>query len=150
MISQRDSKVNISVAEDSKKIAAAAKRDSLAMKTVSMLTLIYLPGTFVAVRFLPPPPNPRALFPPKNTYHPKDEITNQLKTSTKRPSSAPASSTSTAPRPTSSRICGGSIFSSAASSPLSPSASGSCTCDGEASTFEKRRSNSWRRPYDCS
>ncbi|MCJ1466914.1 hypothetical protein MMC07_005536 [Pseudocyphellaria aurata] len=48
MISQRDSKVNISVAEDSKKIAAAAKRDSLAMKTVSMLTLIFLPGTFVA------------------------------------------------------------------------------------------------------
>lgn len=53
IISQRDSKVNISVAEDSKKIAAAAKRDSLAMKTVSMLTLIFLPGTFVAVRFRP-------------------------------------------------------------------------------------------------
>lgn len=51
MISQRDSKVNICVAEDSKKIAAAAKRDSLAMKTVSMLTLIFLPGTFVAVCF---------------------------------------------------------------------------------------------------
>lgn len=55
MISQRDSKVNISVAEDSKKIAAAAKRDSLAMKTVSMLTLIFLPGTFVAVSVVSPP-----------------------------------------------------------------------------------------------
>lgn len=53
MISQRDSKVNISVAKDSKKIAAAAKRDSLAMKTISTLTLIFLPGTFVAVCFLP-------------------------------------------------------------------------------------------------
>ncbi|MCJ1260167.1 hypothetical protein MMC22_000026 [Lobaria immixta] len=51
MISQRDSKVNISVAEDSKRIAAAAKRDSLAMKTVSMLTLVFLPGTFVAAIF---------------------------------------------------------------------------------------------------
>lgn len=55
MISQRDSRVNISVAEDSKKIAAAAKRDSQAMKTVSMLTLIFLPGTFVAVCFVTPP-----------------------------------------------------------------------------------------------
>lgn len=52
MVSQRDSKVNISVAEDSRKIAAAAKRDSLAMKTVSMLTLVFLPGTFVAVCFI--------------------------------------------------------------------------------------------------
>lgn len=51
LISQRDSKVNISVAEDSKRIAAAAKRDSLAMKTISMLTLVFLPGTFVAVCF---------------------------------------------------------------------------------------------------
>ncbi|MCJ1271063.1 hypothetical protein MMC22_010962 [Lobaria immixta] len=51
MVSQRDSKVNISVAEDSRKIAAAAKRDSLAMKTVSMLTLVFLPGTFVAAIF---------------------------------------------------------------------------------------------------
>lgn len=52
MISQQDNSINLSVAEDSKKIAAAAKRDSSAMKTVSMLTLIFLPGTFVAVRYL--------------------------------------------------------------------------------------------------
>lgn len=52
MISQQDSRINISIAEDSKKIAAAAKRDSSAMKTVSMLTLVFLPGTFVAVRGL--------------------------------------------------------------------------------------------------
>lgn len=56
MTSQRDSNVNISIAEDSKKIAAAAKHDSLAMKTVSMLNLVFLPGAFVAVCFL--------LFPP--------------------------------------------------------------------------------------
>ena len=52
MISQQDNRINLSVAEDSKKIAAAAKRDSSAMKTVSMLTLIFLPGTFVAVSCL--------------------------------------------------------------------------------------------------
>lgn len=51
MIAQRDNKINISVAEDSKKIAAAAMRDSSAMKTVSMLTLIFLPPTYVAVCF---------------------------------------------------------------------------------------------------
>lgn len=54
MITQRDNKLNISVAEDSKKIAAAAKRDSLAMKTVSILTLAFLPGTFVAVNISSP------------------------------------------------------------------------------------------------
>jgi hypothetical protein len=40
--------VNILAAEDSK-IAIAAKRDSTAMKTISVLTLVFLPGTFVAV-----------------------------------------------------------------------------------------------------
>jgi hypothetical protein len=49
LISQRDSKINILVAEDSKKIALAAKRDSTAMKTISVLTMVFLPGTFVAV-----------------------------------------------------------------------------------------------------
>ena len=49
LISQRDSKINILVAEDSKKIAMAAKRDSTAMKTISVLTMVFLPGTFVAV-----------------------------------------------------------------------------------------------------
>lgn len=94
MISQRDSRLNISVAEDSKKIAAAAKRDSLAMKTVSMLTLIFLPGTFVAVilpfsfcyflpfYFLPKsPPSPPHLL-PQNTKnqlnpHPPPKQQNQ-------------------------------------------------------------------------
>lgn len=52
MISQRDSNINISIAKDSKKIAAATKRDSLAMKTIAILTLIFLPGTFVAVCFI--------------------------------------------------------------------------------------------------
>jgi hypothetical protein len=41
--------VNVLVAEESKRIAMAAKRDSAAMKTISILTLVYLPGTFIAV-----------------------------------------------------------------------------------------------------
>lgn len=49
LISQRDSKINILIAEDSKKITMAAKRDSAAMKTISVLTMAFLPGTFVAV-----------------------------------------------------------------------------------------------------
>lgn len=49
LISQRDSKINILIAEDSKKITLAAKRDSTAMKTISVLTMVFLPGMFVAV-----------------------------------------------------------------------------------------------------
>ena len=109
MISQRDSKVNISVAEDSKRIAAAAKRDSLAMKTVSMLTLVFLPGTFVAVCFL-------VLCPLVTSIFHLQPMSKQAEIKTSRPSSAPASSTLSEPRPTSSPICGGCILSSAASS----------------------------------
>ena len=49
-IAQKDSKVNVEVARDSKEIAAESKRDSSAMKTIAVLTIIFLPGTFVAVR----------------------------------------------------------------------------------------------------
>ncbi|KAG8534040.1 uncharacterized protein KY384_000883 [Bacidia gigantensis] len=49
LISQKDSRVNLSVAEDSKKIAAATMNDSKAMKLIALLTLVFLPGTLVAV-----------------------------------------------------------------------------------------------------
>jgi hypothetical protein len=42
--------LNIEVARDSKVIALASSRDSTAMKTVAILTIAFLPGTFVAVR----------------------------------------------------------------------------------------------------
>lgn len=41
--------LNIEVARDSKVIALASSRDSTAMKTVALLTITFLPGTFVAV-----------------------------------------------------------------------------------------------------
>jgi Mg2+ and Co2+ transporter CorA len=60
---QKDAKVNIELASSSAKIARASKddsavmrqiaietkRDSSAMKTIAVLGMIFLPGTFVAV-----------------------------------------------------------------------------------------------------
>jgi hypothetical protein len=41
--------LNIEVARDSKLIALATGRDSIAMKMIAILTIAFLPGTFVAV-----------------------------------------------------------------------------------------------------
>ena len=49
LIAQEDTKINISLAKDSREIAAASKQDSLAMKIIAMLTTLFLPGTFMAV-----------------------------------------------------------------------------------------------------
>ncbi|KAL9612610.1 MAG: hypothetical protein Q9167_002816 [Letrouitia subvulpina] len=51
LISQRDSRINLTVAHDSKTIAAAAMRDSKAMRTVAVLTLVFLPATLIASVF---------------------------------------------------------------------------------------------------
>lgn len=48
-IAQRDNRLNVEVARDSKSIAIASKRDSSSMKTISILTMVFLPGTFVTV-----------------------------------------------------------------------------------------------------
>jgi len=50
-INQKDSRLNYSIARDSKKIAAATRKDSSAMKTIAILTIIFLPGTFIAALF---------------------------------------------------------------------------------------------------
>jgi hypothetical protein len=53
---QRDNQLNITIAEESRKIAASSakiaeesRRDSAAMKAIAVLTLTFLPGTTVAV-----------------------------------------------------------------------------------------------------
>jgi len=46
---QRDSLVNLEVAKDSRRVAQASKRDSSAMKTLAVLTMVFLPATFVSV-----------------------------------------------------------------------------------------------------
>jgi hypothetical protein len=43
ILAQEDNKLN-------RKIALATKRDSYQMKSIALLTMIFLPGTFVAVR----------------------------------------------------------------------------------------------------
>jgi len=48
-ISQFDSRTNISIAHDSKRIALDVRKDSVAMKTIADLTMVFLHGTFTAV-----------------------------------------------------------------------------------------------------
>lgn len=62
-MAQKDAKINIELAKDTsllarlsiedshvmKTIAIESKRDSSAMKTIAMLTMLFLPGTFLAV-----------------------------------------------------------------------------------------------------
>jgi len=57
-IAQKDARINQKLSEystelaaDSREIAAAAKRDSSAMKGIAFLTMVFLPGTYTAVRF---------------------------------------------------------------------------------------------------
>jgi hypothetical protein len=51
MILREDTKISIKIAETSKSIAEAARKDSLAMKTIAYLTLAFLPTTFVSAIF---------------------------------------------------------------------------------------------------
>jgi Mg2+ and Co2+ transporter CorA len=46
LISQNDSQVNILVATQS---ASTARKDNIVMKTIAGITMVFLPGTFVAV-----------------------------------------------------------------------------------------------------
>lgn len=57
MIAQDDNKLSYSVASDSAQIAVASKRDSSAMKTIALITVLFLPGTFVPVRLFTFPLN---------------------------------------------------------------------------------------------
>ena len=49
-IAVRDNKMNCELAVSSHAIAAATKMDSNAMKSISVITMLFLPGTFVSVR----------------------------------------------------------------------------------------------------
>lgn len=54
LIAQKEAKVGIAVAEDSRTLASASKEDSTAMKTLAAVTVAFLPGTFVAALFAMP------------------------------------------------------------------------------------------------
>lgn len=53
LIAQRQNQVNMEIAAESRTISAASKRDNSAMRTIAVVTMVFLPGTFVAVRTLP-------------------------------------------------------------------------------------------------
>ena len=47
--SRRNAELNLQVAQQSYAIASATKRDSSSMKSIAVVTTVFLPGTFVAV-----------------------------------------------------------------------------------------------------
>ena len=49
LIAQDENTLNRGIAEDSRQLAEASKRDSSAMKIIAFLTALFLPATFVAV-----------------------------------------------------------------------------------------------------
>ncbi|ORX95036.1 hypothetical protein BCR34DRAFT_608080 [Clohesyomyces aquaticus] len=51
LVAQRDSLLNLDVADASQMIAVASRRDSLAMKAIAVITALFLPGTFIAGLF---------------------------------------------------------------------------------------------------
>ncbi|KAL7957855.1 hypothetical protein V8C34DRAFT_284570 [Trichoderma compactum] len=51
IMSQRESRLNIQIASDSKKLAHTSERESKSMKGISLLGTIFLPGTFLASMF---------------------------------------------------------------------------------------------------
>jgi hypothetical protein len=54
LIQQRDSAVNIDLAAQSKLVAERSHSEALAMRTISILTMLFLPATFVAVSLREP------------------------------------------------------------------------------------------------
>jgi hypothetical protein len=54
LVSQRDARVNMSLAASSNRIALDTKRDSTSMMAIAVLTMVFLPGTFTSV-WLPIP-----------------------------------------------------------------------------------------------
>ena len=49
--SRRDNLLNLEVAASTAQVAEETRQDSAAMKTIAVLTLTFLPGTFVAVSY---------------------------------------------------------------------------------------------------
>jgi hypothetical protein len=49
MIAQRDQSLSIGIARDLRMLAVESQRDGSSMKTVAVMTMAFLPGTFVAV-----------------------------------------------------------------------------------------------------
>ena len=53
-MAQRDNKDNLKMAKISADIAAVTKDDSFAMRTIAVMSITFLPGTFVAASIVSP------------------------------------------------------------------------------------------------
>jgi Mg2+ and Co2+ transporter CorA len=53
-LTHEDSKINIDIANASKALAEATRRDGSSMKTIAVLTMVFLPATFFAALFSVP------------------------------------------------------------------------------------------------
>ncbi|ODA80038.1 hypothetical protein RJ55_02996 [Drechmeria coniospora] len=51
IMSQREARLNLEIAGEQRRIAHASKRDSAAMKTISLMGALFLPGTYLASVF---------------------------------------------------------------------------------------------------
>ncbi|KAF4121232.1 hypothetical protein GMORB2_2194 [Geosmithia morbida] len=51
IMSQREARLNLEIAREQRRIAHSSKRDSTAMKTLSLLGAVFLPGTYLASFF---------------------------------------------------------------------------------------------------
>jgi hypothetical protein len=54
LFSQEDQSIGIDIAKASKSIALESRRDSSSMKTLAVVTMVFLPGTFIATFFAMP------------------------------------------------------------------------------------------------
>lgn len=51
IMSQREARLNLEIAGEQRRIAHASKRDGTAMKTISLMGTLFLPGTYLASVF---------------------------------------------------------------------------------------------------
>ncbi|KAI0523762.1 hypothetical protein F5B22DRAFT_415567 [Xylaria bambusicola] len=54
LMQQADAKINIGLAKASKELAEAAKKDSSSMKSIAIMTMLFLPGTYFAALWAVP------------------------------------------------------------------------------------------------
>lgn len=54
IVVQRDTRETVSMSQATVEISRLAQNDSASMKTIAVVTLMFLPATFVSVSFTPP------------------------------------------------------------------------------------------------
>jgi hypothetical protein len=52
-LAHKSNRINLSLADSSRRIAMDAQKDSSIMKSIALLTMVFLPATFLAVSLVP-------------------------------------------------------------------------------------------------